>query len=151
MPRKVTLKPQQSGNVTIIGISSHLKDYRLCLFLNQALLFNFRKADDFLQHENEQDENAYSNFIYTDPESRATFILISNHHPDKKLIPTQKQTDYFLITQDILDENYTNDLISRIRAVQQVNAAFKIPQTAVRDFEHTLNDLEFHLHQIDHN
>jgi len=150
MPRKVTLKPQQSGNATIIGISSHLKDYRLCLFLNQALLFNFRKADDFLQNEDEQDEYTYSNYIYTDPESRVTFILISNHHPDKKLIPTQKQTDYFLITQDPLDENYINDLISRIRAVQQVNAAFKIPQPAVKDFEHTLNDLEFHLHQIDH-
>ena len=150
MPRKVTLKPQQSGNVTIIGISSHLKDYRLCLFLNQALLFNFRKTDDFLQNENEEGENAYSNYLYTDPESRATFILISNHHPDKKLIPTQKQTDFFLITQDPLDENYISGMISRIRAVQQVNAVFKIPQSAIKDFEHTLNDLELHLHQIGH-
>ncbi len=145
MPRKITLNIDNKSNYLMIGISSHLKDYRISFFLNRVLGFNFRRIDDFTYSARGNETLSYPVFVYHDPDLRAHFCLMSNHHPEKKLIPALKQTDYFIFTNDPINDNNVQDLVRQIKSTPNVLTAYKIDPSEVKNMDVISADLELHL------
>ncbi len=144
MSRKLKLTSGSSYNYTTIGIACHMKDYRFAFFMNEQLGFKFKRLEDLISG----DENAtrgYSFYIYSHPEERRDYYLISNFHEEGRLIPTEKGADFFLIVNDILPAAQKKELTGRIQKVPQALAAYEIPAGKVKNLEVIFEEIEEHL------
>jgi len=144
--KKQILKSGYDSDISLIGISCHLKSYRLSFSMNKALRFAFKRIDDFEIPLNSGSENlAYPFLIYDNSDLKNHFCLISNHHPQGKLVPGLRQVDYFLMAKNTLDPESMNTLITRIRQINQVLAAYEINPNGTKDMGHLLEEMELHL------
>lgn len=141
--KKLRLSYQPSTDFTFIGISCHLKDYKLTLNLNRSLNFSFHKVEDFSCQDNP--EKKYSFYVYHHSDERRNYILLSNHSPEGKLLPKLKTTDYFLISDEELLPKTLEALITGIRRTSQVLTAFAVDQVKNKEIATIIEDLELHL------
>lgn len=144
MAKKIKFNSGSSYDYTTIGIACHMKDYRFAFFMNEQLGFNFRRMEDLVSGE-EKEARGYSFYIYSHPEERRNYYLVSNYHEEGRLIPTEKGADFFLIINDILPESRKKEMISKIQKVPQALAAYEIPTGKVRNLEIIFEEIEVHL------
>jgi len=71
--------------------------------------------------------------------------LISNHHSEKKLIQAFKQFDYFLLVENNLSANKKQELISNLKKIPNLLAAYEIDLKKVKNINHLMVDLELQL------
>ncbi|MEN8226013.1 MAG: IPExxxVDY family protein [Bacteroidota bacterium] len=144
--KKQTLRSGYDESISLIGISCHLKSYRLSFSMNQALNFQFQRIDDFEIPANSQSEKLLFPFlIYDDSEMKNHFCLISNHHPQGKLVPDLGQVDYFLMAKNPMGQGTRQVMITRIRKISQVLAAYEIDLNGNNGLDHLLEEMELHL------
>ena len=144
MAKKIKLTSGTSYNYTTIGIACHMKDYRFAFFMNEQLGFNFRRLDDLVSGE-EKDARGYSFYIYSHPEERRNYCLVSNYHEEGRLIPSEKGADFFLIVNDIIPISRKKEMISKIQKIPQALAAYEIPSGKVKNLEVIFEEIEVHL------
>ncbi len=141
-----TLKTSSGNGTTLIGISCHLKSYRLSYALNTALHFKFRRIPDLdLSPGGEESSMVYPFLEYHHPDLKNHFCLVGNHHPYGKLIPSLKQVDYFLIAKNPLEKSTAEKITAKIRAIPQVQLATEIDTAKVKKLDEILEILELHL------
>lgn len=145
MVKKLSANIDYTAEFSFIGISCHLKDYRLSFFINQELGLNFKKIEDFLLEDEQKQSFNYALFYYRCPDTNNNFCLISNHHPEKKLIQAFKQFDYFLLIQNNLSETKKKDLISNLKKIPNLLAAYEIEFKKIKNINHLMVDLELQL------
>jgi len=145
MVKKLSSNIDYAAEFSFIGISSHLKDYRLSFFINQQYGMKLRKIEDFVQEDEQQNLFNYSLFYYHCPETNNNFCLISNHHSEKKLIQVYKQFDYFLLVQNNLPLAKKKDLILNLKKIPNLLAAYEIELGKVKNINQLLVDLELQL------
>jgi len=63
-----------------------MRDYRFAFYLNEQLGISFKRMDD-LKSGNEEDSHAYSFYLYSRPEERRNFYLVSNYHEEGRFFP----------------------------------------------------------------
>ncbi len=143
MPKKLKLTTRLADDYTIIGIACHLKYYRITLSLNRQLHFCFKRDDDLVIGDKE-DQRAYSFFICRNYDERRIYFLVSNHHPDGRLVPSEKGVDYFLIVDDILPAEQKKNIISGIQSVKNVLSAFEIPLAKIKNPDVIFEEIELH-------
>ncbi len=144
MVKKIKLSGGGSYDYTTIGIACHMKDYRFAFFMNEQLGFNFRRLDDLVSGE-EKDARGYSFYIYSHPEERRNYCLVSNYHEEGRLIPSEKGADFFLIVNDIIPISRKKEMISKIQKIPQALAAYEIPSGKVKNLEVIFEEIEVHL------
>lgn len=150
-PKKHKIEFAASGDFTIIGISCHLKDYRVAFFLNQQLHFSLQRVNDLVlcyeDCEGDKDEIVefnYSFFIFRNREDRRDYYLVSNHHPERRLIGSHKAIDYFLFINDIPAPSYTKELILKIQEIPGINTAYHIDDTKIGNAGPLFSEIELH-------
>lgn len=145
MAKKLKLDPGFSSDFTIIGISCHLKDYKMAFNVNSKLGLNLKRGTDFASPTPEGRDCTYS-FYHSGHESgKCNYFLLSNHHPESKLLPYLKTTDYFFIIDEVLGPSSIQALITPIRQIQNVLTAFEVKQDTVKNIDTFLSDLELHI------
>ena len=149
MAKNNTFQVDYSDEFSIVAISCHLKDYRVTYYLNKALGSHLKKIDDLIikEQKNTNPRN-YSLYIYYDSDNRTYFYLVSNHHPDGKLFSSLKQTDYFLLIKEHVNNHSKQKIIKTIRDIPGVLTAYMIDMNTVKHVNHLLSDLEMHLMNI---
>lgn len=145
MPKKVTLKIGYDTEFIIIGISSHLKGYKLLFLINDSLKFKFKRTEDFLQKDKISGDRFYPIYKYYDMETRSEFCLLNIHNPERKLIPELKQIDYLMITKDLQDESFIDNIVRKIKETPRVLTAYRVEISNSKNLKILLNDLEMHL------
>jgi hypothetical protein len=144
--RKNTLSLTQEYQVSLIGISCHMKSYRLSFNINRALNFSLQRIDDFEIPLNAGQEILCFPFLaFNDENLKNHFCLISNHHPQGKLIPSMRQVDYFLIAKNPVDKYTREKILQRLRSISQVLAAYEINPNGSRDLDQLIEEMELHL------
>ncbi|MBI9036973.1 MAG: IPExxxVDY family protein [Bacteroidales bacterium] len=134
---------------SMIGVSCHLKDYRLTYYLNKTLGIDLKKSKEFsITKEKEKKNIHFSFFIFNDKKKEISYYLISNHNPESKLIPSQKQIDYLLITKDLINQENVMEIINKIKTISYVLTAYKIELSKIRSINNLLSDLEIHVSNI---
>ncbi len=142
MAKKLSAKIDFSSEYTLIGISCHLKDYRLTFFLNKQLNFHLRRIDDFTQAGPDNVDLNYSVYFYHCPDTKNNFCLITNHQSEGKLIPSLGSIDYFLLVQNEISKERKKDLITSIKTIPNLLTAYEIELSKVKNIHQLLAELE---------
>lgn len=141
MAKKIILESRSDPSFfTIIGISCHLKDYRLSFLLNQNMPADFKKMTDF--------PGVFSLYFYVDEECRNSFYLLSNRNEEKLLFPELKQTDFIMLLDGPVKKARRDRMLKTIRAIPNVLTAFDIQVGSLKNFTGFLADLELHFMAI---
>lgn len=145
MVKKLSSNIDYAAEFSFIGISSHLKDYRLSFFINQELGLKLCKIDDFVQEDEANNSYTYPLFYFCCPDTNNNYCLISNHHSEKKLIQAYKQFDYFLLVQNNLSAIKKRDMISKLKKIPNLLAAYEMEFKKVKNINQLMIELELQL------
>ncbi len=141
--KKLKLSPEHAPDFTFIGIACHLKDYKMAFNLNSSLGLSLKRVSDFTSPDHT--DRLYSFFQCYNQEERKNFMLISNHHPDGKLLPKLKNFDFFLVSDELIATSRLEFLLSKIRKTEKVLMAAKIEREKLKVYDRITSDLELHL------
>ncbi len=145
-PSKVKLFNDSPSEMFFVAISCNLEDYRFVHFLNKGLQTNFRKLSDLLYYENENTQNQFSLYHDTINGMHANQFIIKNKSDNQAyLIPKLKTTDYILIIDSPLTEEYKDNLLQSLEDVPVVFIATEIDVQKIKTIERIIEDLELSL------
>jgi len=152
MAKKFRLESKYDDNYTLIGIASHLKDYRLIWSLNEVFDFSFIKIEDLRAFNDKLNEmHSYSLFCYEHPETFKTYYFIGNKNEKTFLIPEHKQTHYFLLIKGTSSPSMISEAITSIKKIKNVLTAYSIDLASLKNFDLILSDLELHMMEVNTN
>jgi len=147
MAKKVLLETRSEPTLfTLVGISCHLKDYRLSYLLNQKLELGFIKMDDLVVSTSPKNEaDSFSFYHCRDEDHYNAYFLLSNRGQDSILLPGMKQTDFLLLVEGPFKKNQMEPLQQQIRSIPHVLTCYEIKFSSLKNYENLLTDLELHL------
>ena len=122
---KYKLDMEPDPEVTLIGISCHVHDYRLCWALNRALGINLTRREKDITDPGPEKLASYSAFDHLDEESQAQYVLVHNHSTDGILLKEHKQADYFLVVDESAPIT-PEQLIDHVRKTEFVLMAYPL-------------------------
>jgi hypothetical protein len=122
---KFTLDIEYDYDFSLIGLSCHARDYKLCWSINKHLGFDF-SCQDNLRLITKVSSVEFSHYAYEDSDAHLSFSLISNRGIGGLLIPEQKQTDFFLKISGVMPLNKIEKLIIQLKELDCVITAFPI-------------------------
>ena len=130
---KFILDDEAYYDFTLLGISSHVQDYRICWAVNKALGLDLCKMDEEILIRTSKSSGPVSFSVYYcfDEETEVEFELISNRHEDGFLIPEMKTADYFLKISDWFSDPMS-EIIQKLRKENLVNMAFEVDLDSLR-------------------
>ena len=121
----MVLTLDEDYDFSLIGISCHTKDYRLCWELNKILHTDLIRTEDFeISKKNEKCTFSFYEFI--DEANYLEYFLVSNRGKNGFLIPEQKKVDFFLMAKGNISDNHTKDVICKINTLSLVLTSFSI-------------------------
>lgn len=134
---KHTLDIDLEFDSEMIGISCHLRDYRLCWTLNQLLCVNLIKDEEGLFTE----QGNYALFTDECEETRTEIKLLVNQSEHGWFVPEHRQADYVLLLRDNTKWE-TEELLNLLRSHPQILTAYTIDPDRLKSKENLLlNDL----------
>ena len=150
MSKKIFLDIRSEPAIfTLIGISCHMKDYRISFLLNKKLGSDFLKMEDLkITLTNKKDPAEFSLYHYHDEDYFNTYYLLANRSQEFVLAPEIKQVDFLLIVEGEFRKAQKDRLIKCIRTIPNVLTAYEIKFSGIKNYETLLNDMEMHFMQI---
>ncbi len=137
---KVLLKYDFDFDFILIAISCPLKDYRLCHFINKHTGLSLKKTEDYLVYIPQYEETcAFSCFTDIPEEQETEYFLFSNKGVENGyLIPEMKQSDYFLMIKNFIDEEDLDNLITALNEIPEVVVASEIAPEKLKSRENLI-------------
>lgn len=140
MAKKLTLDINLLEGIEMLGIVTHLKDYRLAYYLNNAMKIQLKKYADF---QFAGDEGQFSWYYFTEGGNNHNITLISNNHPEGKLV-TNYKADYLLLIKNIFDEELVAEFITKLRKISDISLVFQMQLAKVKNIDFLLEAFEMH-------
>lgn len=136
---KILLDEEFDFDFKLLGISSHVKDYRLCWAVNKSLSLDLTKLEEeiIIRDKNSDNQSTFSIYYYLDNDNEIEFELICNRHEHGYLIPELKKADYFLKISEYYSNNL-EELIIQLRKTNLINMAFEIDVDTLRSKQNLL-------------
>jgi len=150
MSKKILLDVRSEPAIfTLIGISCHMKDYRISFLLNKHLGSDFLKMEDLkITLNNKKDPTEFSLYYYHDEDYFNKYYLVANRSQELVLAPEIKQVDFLIIVEGEFTKTQKDRLIKSIRNITNVNMAYEIKFAEIKNHETLLNDMEMHFMKI---
>jgi hypothetical protein len=115
---KFTLDIEDDFDFKLIGIFSHVKDYRLSWQINQEFEFDLQKEENLtVKYKNNIQEHSF--FCFFDEENLLDYYLISNRSESGMLIPEEK-CDYFLLIKGHIRDQQFQELIKKTTQLKHI-------------------------------
>jgi hypothetical protein len=134
---KMLLAIEEDYDFTLVGISCHSKDYRLCWEINKALNTDLIRTED-LEIRKKGETNMHSFYEYIDEDNYLEYYLISNRGNNGSLIPEQKSVDFFLMAKGNISDSHTEDVICKINSLSLVLTSFSIDPNMLKSKQNLL-------------
>lgn len=146
MSKKYQLEHSSRSDTGVVGILSHLPDYRLVHFLNKELNFKLVKMPDMnIAGGSKGDSGQHPFYLWVDDVYDITFCLIGNRGTTQPLIPLLKNIDFLLFMIDLTDRYGTNELVKRVRSISGVSMVQWIETEKVPKFAEIVGLVELHI------
>lgn len=123
---KLKLDLEPDPEVMVIGISSHVNDYRLCWSINKNIGLALTRRRKDITEDADGRTARYSAYDHVDDTTQARFTLVNNHSGAGILIREHRQADYFLVVDNELAER-DPELLNKVRKADFVLTAFLLP------------------------
>lgn len=143
--RRQILKLDFDDDMSLIGISCHLKSYRLSFAMDHLLGLAFQRVNDLEVPGPGNEMIGYPFLIYEDRDLKNHYCLVQNHHPQQKLVPALRQVDFFLMARNPMEKIRINNMVSKIRSIPQVLGVYVIDTTQTKGVDMLLQDMELHM------
>jgi hypothetical protein len=145
MPKLSQLETDFEKLDALIGISSHLRDYRLAYLINKSLGFSLEKADDLPAFNSKSDRpSLFSCYTFKDCDKQLTYFLLSNAGSDGLLVPAQKDAGFFLLMRGLVSLEMETSTVLKLKGVPNVLTVYPIDQNKIPNIELLLSDVELH-------
>jgi hypothetical protein len=139
----------ESANYTLIGISCHLKDYRLSYLLNNKLEFVFSKQQDLaISIQGNKEPANFSFYFYKDEDQATSYLLVANRSEDHVLLPEIKQLDFLLLLEGEFKKSRKDQVIKAVGSIPNVLTAYEISPGSIRNSGNLFSEIEIHLMNI---
>jgi len=137
---KKILKFEIDLDFVLIAVTSPLKDYRICYFINKHLHFNLTKIADLAVdiYQGVTEPARFSCYHYQWETTETDFYFIANKGAEGLLIPEMREVDYFLMIKNFIDETDLNNIISALNRITEILAAVKIDPKKIKSRENLL-------------
>ena len=135
---KKFLKVELDFDFKLISVTSQLKDYRLCYHINKNLSFNFTKIDDLEIKYTGLAARYHSRYLHQYNEFSPQFYLIANKGTESYLIPELKETDYFIIIKNFIDEEDLDYFLNGLKQIKDIQVAVEIEPHRLKSKENLL-------------
>lgn len=124
---KTVLTVEFDFDFWLIGISSHLRDYRISWALNKALGIELKKEKDYeIELKKQEESQFFSHYSYMCEETQRSYHLFANKCPTGLLLPEIKHADYLLMLDGNFNEQNIEELCKLVRETEQINTVFNI-------------------------
>lgn len=124
---KLTLKYELDIDFNLVAITSPLKDYRLCYYINKVTGLDLRKIDDHEIWLDNQQPTFFGRYTYEDANNDSFYFILSNKGVEGGvLIPEMKVTDFFLLIKNAIDDDLLAWQITQINNLSDVVVASEI-------------------------
>ena len=135
---KFVLEVAYDYDFLLIGLVSHVKDYRVCYELNSKLGFNLQKSNNLEILINKRKETSVYSFYEYENDDGDCFYLIGNKGSRTFLIPEQKQLDYFLMIKQLSDYINEKELLRDLKTIPLLLGAFSVDPKALKSRENLI-------------
>lgn len=133
---KLTLKYELAIDFNLVAITSPLKDYRLCYFINKVTALNLHKIDDHQIWSDDKQTFYFGQYTYEDLNNDTSYFLLNNKGTEGGiLIPEMKVTDFFLLIQNAIDDDLLQWQINQINGLRDVVVASEIDPNKLKSRE----------------
>lgn len=144
--RKFKLDPEHPHSHTWIGISCHLRDYRMAYYLNQATAAEFRKLNNVpIFHPRCEHDTLYSFYFCNAEQQGRSYYLIANHNAFHRLSTSHSMFDYFLIIYPSTINGVTIDYLDNIKKLPEILMVSEINPDDIKNRDLILYDIEMHM------
>ncbi|MBK9291677.1 MAG: IPExxxVDY family protein [Bacteroidetes bacterium] len=141
-PKKRVLQVQAFDDIVVIGISTTLTDYKLTWHLNQSLGLDMKKLPGLPGPQ--PHAGPLSFYYYNAGENENVFSMLQLVNEGYRLLSLPVPIDYLLVVRNsIKDENLAH-ILTTIRGIKDVLAAWQIDPSKTKGLEAVLEALEFH-------
>ena len=149
MTKKLRLDSNYDKDYTLIGIVSHLKDYRLIWAINEKMQLHLVKMDDLRIFQDKKNNfNTFPLFYYDDPHAFKTYYLISNTGEKGLLFPEHKQTNYFMLIKGNISPELKSEIINKLFTLVNVLTVHSITLSSIKNADNFFSDLELDMLEI---
>ena len=136
--RKV-LKFEIDLDFVLIAVTTSLKDYRICYYINKCLNFNFTRKDDLsLDTHVNGSPLLFSLYHYVWESTETDFYFIGNKGSDGYLVPEMREADFFIMIKNYIDDDDLENMISALNKIPEIVAAVKIDPKKIKSRENLL-------------
>jgi len=123
----------------LLGIASHLPDYRLCWAINNQLELQLAKSDSPLKilQKDKASLVSFDVFCGVNEETQEEYNLIDNLNEGVRFIPEVKNADYILQVKGATELGFKN-IQQQINRIEQVLTTFVINVSELKSKEKLL-------------
>ena len=137
---KVTLKYELDLDFVLIAITSSLRDYRLCYFINKVTGLKLHKTADYeIGIPPPIGLASFSRYADVDETNETEYYLLANRGLDGGiLVPEMRHSDYFLLIRNFIDDEDLTELLDHIVSIADVVAASEIAPEKLKSKENLI-------------
>lgn len=135
---KIVVEP--FDDIRIIGINSHLEDYKLAWYINNVLKINLLKYSDIIN----EDGQPFSFYLYDGGENSNAFNLVELSNGESKWMKMALPTDYLIVIRNFITEESYQALISKIKQIPGVILVYNVDIEKTKKIDNLLEDIEIH-------
>lgn len=143
--KKIVVEP--FDDIKIVGICTHLEDYKLAWHINKLLNINLVKYSDIVN----EDGIEFSFYLYDGGENCNTYNLVEISNAEGRWVKFSPPTDYLIVIRNFInDENLANHL-NKIKHIEGVQLAYLVDLETNNKIDALLEDIEMHEIEIINN
>jgi len=133
---KKVLKFDQELDISLVGVASPLKDYRLGHFFSQYVWPNIERKEDVCLDYPKQNRTLFFSsfeFIQTHPEQKV--YLLSNRSSGAFFIPSLKEFDYLILWTPGISQEDSLDFLTKIKKTPDILEARLIKKDWIKELD----------------
>ena len=139
--KKIVVEP--FDDIKIVGICTHIEDYKLAWHINNILNINLVKYSDIVN----EDGLGFSFYLFDGGENCNTYNLVEIANADGRWVSFFPPTDYLLVIRNFIHDENLQALLTNIKHIEGVAHAYLVDLETNNKIDTLLEDIE--MHEID--
>jgi len=118
----------------VISVVSSVKEYRLCLVLNNLFGFDMYRLPDLeIQLKKKETPAIFNIFHHYDDIDKMNYYLIGNKFESELLLPELKMVDYVLKLEGFKAAEIKEEMITKLKTAAPIQAVFNTSLDSLKD------------------